>query len=509
MANNSRIENAKRNIFSGILKQVALIILPFITRTVLLYTLGVQYQGLSSLFTSILQVLNLADLGFSSAVIFVLYEPIAENDTRTICAIINFLKRIYTYVGFIILGLGVVLSFFLPNLITGSYPKDINIYILYYIYLGNSVISYWLFAYKSALLTAMQREDLVSNIYSVTSTIIKIIQLVILLVVPNYYIYIIIVPISTVINNLLLQYYSLKYFPDIIPKGELSKSTKEVLKKQISGIVVNRIGDVARNGFDNIFLSALLGLTVVAIYSNYYYVYSALYGFTLTISNAVQASVGNSIVKESKDKNYNDLVKFNFMFSWLTGWCTVCMCCFYQPFMEIWMHNDIKMMLSDFNMILFCIYFYAINMNNVRNLYVNGAGLYWELKWWYILEAIGNILLNWCLGYYFGITGILIATIITIVLFNYIARTVVLFREYFKMKPIKFFKRNIYYIIVLFFTTIATYAICQRVFIGGFTGLVVRLLICIFVSNGLFIIFYVKTEEFKESVSFIWKVLKK
>ena len=76
----SRTKNTKRNLYSGFIKQIAGIILPFITRTIVLYTLGAQYQGISSLFNSILHVLNLADLGFSTAVIYVLYKPIAEDD---------------------------------------------------------------------------------------------------------------------------------------------------------------------------------------------------------------------------------------------------------------------------------------------------------------------------------------------------------------------------------------------------------------------------------------------
>ena len=509
MSENSRTKNAKRNIYSGIIKQLTQIILPFITRTVLLYTLGVQYQGLSSLFTSILQVLNLTDLGFSSAVIYVLYKPITENDNEAICAIVNFLKVVYRYVGFIILGVGLILSFFLPSLISGDYPKDINIYILFYIYLFNAVISYWLFAYKSALLTAMQREDLVSNVYSVTSTIIKLVQLIILLIVPNYYLYILVVPVSTIANNLLLQYYSVKHFPKVIPQGKLSIDTKNTLKKQMSGIIVNRIGDVARNGFDNIFLSVILGLTVVAVYSNYYYVYSALYGLTLTISRAVQASVGNSIAKESRDKNYKDLLKFNFIYSWFTGWCTVCMCCLYQPFMNIWMKGNPDMLLSNFNMVLFCIYFYAINMNNVRNLYISGAGLFWELRVWYIAEAIGNIALNWCLGYWLGVSGILLATIITIFGFNFITRTNVLFKEYFKRSTREFYKKNLYYFIVLCIATGITYFVSEMIPFYGFVGLIIKGIICIVIPNVVFVLLFIKTEEFNDGMVLIKSLISK
>lgn len=185
----SRIKNAKRNVISGLLKQIIGIVLTFATRTAIIYILGAEYQGLSGLFSAILQVLNLSDLGFSTAVTFVLYKPIAEDDTNSICAIIAFLKKVYVIIGLVMLIIGVIIMPILPLLISDNCPADINIYILFAVYLINTVISYLLFAYKSTLLTAMQRDDVVSNIYMITSILIKTLQLVLLLVFRNYYIY--------------------------------------------------------------------------------------------------------------------------------------------------------------------------------------------------------------------------------------------------------------------------------------------------------------------------------
>ncbi len=145
----SRIMNSKRNIVTGMFKQAMVIILTFLIRTVVLYTLGAEYQGISGLFTSILQVLNMTELGFSAAVTFILYKPIAENDEVAICAIMSFLRKAYRIIGTIIMTVGLMLLPFLPRLIKGSYPQDINIYIIYLIYLVNAVVSYMLFAYKS------------------------------------------------------------------------------------------------------------------------------------------------------------------------------------------------------------------------------------------------------------------------------------------------------------------------------------------------------------------------
>lgn len=507
--NESRTQNTKRNMISGLIKQIVGIIFPFIIRTLILYQLGEEYQGLSGLFTSVLSVLNLADLGFSSAVVYVLYKPIAEQDHKTVCEIMAYLKKVYRIIGFVILGIGIVILPFLPHLINGTYPNDINIYILYLIYLSNSVISYWLFAYKSALINAMQRMDICDNICTVTKILMYIIQIAALLLIRNFYAYIIFLPISTVINNILIGYFSNKYFPQIVPNGIIKSEIKAGLIKQVKGVFINRIGDVARNGADNIVISSMIGLAAVAVYNNYFYIYSALYGISLVLSNSMGASVGNSIVKESVEKNYNDMCKFTFIFSWFTGWCTICMCCLYQPFMMLWMRGNSNLMLPDRDMILFCVYFYAITMNNIRNQYLNGVGLFWELRLWYILEVVGNITLNLILGYLFGITGILAATLITIIVFNFLARNNVLFKCYFKKSVREFYFQHIKYIMITITVGLITYFICSLVSLNGILQLAAKAIICIFVPNILFLVVYFKSKYFHEAELILKKSCKK
>lgn len=498
----SRVKNTKRNMISGLIKQAIMIILPFLVRTAMLYVLGSEYLGLNGLFTSVLAVLNLADLGFSSAVMFALYKPIAEKDTERICVIVNYLKCVYTIVGIVILVAGLALMPALRYLINGDVPNDVNLYILFLIYLINIVISYWLFAYKSALLTAMQRENIVNNIISAINIVLKAMQIIVLFLFKSYYAFIILLPISTVVNNLLLQYYSKKYFPEIIPKGKLDPYTRKELSKQIKAVFLGKVGDTARNSLDNIVLSLFFGLTTVAIYDNYYYIYTSLYAVTLVLTSAMQASIGNSIASETVEKNYRDLKKFAFIFAWLTGWMTITMLCLYQPFMRVWMHGRPDMMFSDFNMILFCIYFYAITMNNMRNLYVQGAGLFHECRLWYLLEAIANLVLNIVLGKLIGVSGIIIATIITIFVFNFVTRTNVLFKYYFKTSPKEFYSMHAFYACVTLIIAVGMFVLCNALSLEGFIGLVIKALFCVIIPNVIYFAVYQKFSLFKEAMKF-------
>ena len=142
----SRTKRVSINIVFGLISKLCSIIFPFITRTVLIYSLGTKYLGLNSLFTAILQVLNLSELGIGSALVYNMYKPMAEKNTKEVSKLLNFYKKCYIDIGIIVLILGLILLPFIQVFINGDVPVDINIYILFGIYLLNSVISYFFFA---------------------------------------------------------------------------------------------------------------------------------------------------------------------------------------------------------------------------------------------------------------------------------------------------------------------------------------------------------------------------
>lgn len=363
-------------------------------------------------------------------------------------------------------------------------------------------------AYKSALLTAMQREDIVSNIQTITTVSIRICQIILLVLFKNYYIYIFVMPIGTIANNVILEYYSHKLFPQIIPNGQIPDKIKENLNKQIKALLISKIADTARNSLDNIIISSFIGLSAVAVYDNYLYIYSGIRGFFLVLVSAMQASVGNSLVEESVEKNYRDLNKFTFLIMFFTGWCTVCLFCLYQPFMQIWMSGNEKMLLPFSGMSLFCIYFYIINMNNTVNLYLHGNGFYWQCRWWYIIEAIANFGLNIIWGYIWKIDGILLATVVTLFAFNFMPRTVVIFREYFKKKKKDFLLSHLIYFIVTAIVSVITMMVVSFIPMGGLMNFIIKSIIVAFISIILFCILYKKNIYFIEMVNILKAKLK-
>ena len=328
-----RTKNAARNIFTGTILKIYQIIVPFLMRTALIYFLGIEYLGLNSLFTSILQVLNLAELGIGSAMVFSMYRPIAEDDTTKICALMHLYKIYYRVIGIIVCLLGICLLPFIPNLIHGDIPADINVYILYLMNLAATVLTYWLFAYKNSILSAHQRVDVSNRISLLIETIKYALQFMTLWISKNYYYFVIIVLFTQVLSNIVTAVIADKMYPQYQAKGKLPKNEIKIINKRIRDLFTAKLGSVIVNQVDTIVISAFLGLTMLAIYQNYYYLVSAISGFIAVIFGACTAGIGNSLIVETKEKNFKDLEKFTFIILWMAGVCTACFLGLFQPFM--------------------------------------------------------------------------------------------------------------------------------------------------------------------------------
>ena len=218
-----RTKNATRNIvFDGLLKLLNMV-LPFILRSIMLHYLGVQYLGLNGLFRSILSFLNLAELGVGSAMVFSMYKPIAEDDRESICALLHLYRTFYRAIGLVIGVIGLALTPFLRSLISGEIPQDMNLYVLYFMNLGSTVLTYWLFAYKRSLLDAHQRTDVVSKVSLGIQLVEYALKLPALIVFKSYYIFLAIQLLAQVAINLLTAVQVNKMYPHYTPEGHLPK----------------------------------------------------------------------------------------------------------------------------------------------------------------------------------------------------------------------------------------------------------------------------------------------
>lgn len=493
----NRTRNTTRNATWGIVEKIILMVLPFVTRTLILKLIGEEYLGLNGLFTSIITVLNIADLGFGAAVTYSMYKPIANNDNETLCAILNYYRKIYRIIGLIVLAIGLIIMPFLPNLIKGSIPNDVNLYILFAIYLVNTVLGYLLFAYRKSLLHAYHRDDKISKIAITLHIVQYAAQILVLYFFKSYYMYVIVLPLITLTSNIVTNIVSKKMFSNIDCKGHIDAQLLNAIKKQVSGAFIGKICGQTRNALDGIFISSFLGLTQVAIYSNYFYIISAVHNFMNVITNSMIGGVGNSIAKESVEKNFKDFNKFTFLYAWIAGWLTCCLACLYQPFMRIW--TGVDLMLPFGTMVLFCIYLYVLSASDIKNVYYTARGLWWEGRWRAIIEVIVNIILHYFATKYCGIFGIILASVITMLSVNFVYGIAILFKYYFSNESlVKYLLKHSFYFAITVIVCSLVYWICSFLPDTTILNLLIIAVVATILSNMVFYMIYRKTMVFNE-----------
>ena len=218
----SRSRNVGRNMIFGYINRCFSLLLPFIVRTVVIYRFGALYLGMNSLLSSIFQMLNLAELGFGAAVVYSLYRPVAEEDTETVCAYLGTYRQIYRVIGLVILTAGLAVMPFFPNLLRGqTVPAGMDIFSWYLIFLADAVISYLLFGYKTAIPSALQRNDLVSRVDTVVLIGKSTVQIIFLLLTDNFYFYLLTSLCFTVLRNFLVSRLVERYYPQYVCRGRI------------------------------------------------------------------------------------------------------------------------------------------------------------------------------------------------------------------------------------------------------------------------------------------------
>lgn len=227
----------------------------------------------------------------------------------------------------------------------------------------------------------------------------------------------------------------------------------------------------------------------------------------------MQAGIGNSVAKESVEKNYKDFSNINFLYLWIAGWCTVCFTCLIQPFMKVWVGE--KLIFSIRIVFLLAFYFYAMKMTDSIGAFISATGLWWKCKWSYLFEAVVNLILNIGLGYYFGISGIIVATIISVIFVNYCSTVIILHKNYFiKYSIRRFFEKNFFYLVITCIVTIISFGIIDKLYneFIHYNSMILELafkaLLCVGVPNIFFFLLFFSTKQFKEASKWLLHKIK-
>ena len=498
----NRAQNAARNIFFGLVLKIYQLIVPFVMRTVMIYYMGMQYLGLNSLFTSVLSVLNLAELGVGSAMVYSMYQPIAEDDRDTIRSLMRLYRTYYRIIGLVIAVAGTILTPFIPHLIHGSVPAGMNVYTLYLLNLAATVLSYWLFAYKNSILDAYQRTDVVSKATLISNTIMYILQAWTIMGLHNYYAYVIMSLFGQLLNNVFTAIAATKMFPDMSPGEPLAKEQVKKINRRIRDLFTSKLGAVIVGPTDTLVISAFLGLTMLAKYQNYFYIITALTGIVGIVYSSVTAGIGNSLMTESEEKNVGDLAKFTFIMSWIAGFCSACLLNLYQPFMELWVGKQNQ--LSYRVVICLAIYFYVVEINTLMNTFKDAGGLWRQDRFRPLVTGIVNVGLNLATVKFWGVYGVVLSTVLSMAFVGMPWLLHNLFTTVFAGKHFKiYFRKLVFNVVVTVIACTISVVICAFIKLTLVPTIVLRLLICLIVPNLIYLVAFYRQAEFLQALNLV------
>lgn len=511
----SRLEHVSKNFIWSAVNSGVVTVFPFIIRTLLIHNIGVEYGGVSSLFTSVFQVLSLADFGIENAVLSYLYYPVATEDHCTIRYLIDLLKKIYRIIGIIILAIGCILLPFIPYLVRGQeYPVGLNLHLIYLIYLLNACWPYLTFGYRVTVLKVNQRVDLTAIASVVSATMMYVLQIISLTVCKSYYLYSILLLVGTICNIVLNAILAKKYyFCDLKMKvGDCCSLEKNAefhrgLQQKFLSVGLAKLRNISRNSFDSIVISSFFGLSILAKYNNYYLIMLVPITLVGIIHGALVPSLGNSIALRTAEDNYQIVKKYAFFQHGVAAVFLSCLLNLYQPFMMVWMGKEY--LLPFLVVVLLCIYFYLYCLVDINEALKESTGIWEQERILAIVEALANLGLNIVLVRRMGVAGVILATVLTILFINLPVEYFYIFRKYFKKAGKDFFVSESKHTIITLGITLVTFLVCVYVPASGIWGVCLRTCISVLLPVSLFAVFYRNNEQMRFFINMVLVFLKK
>lgn len=496
---NSRMTLIVKNSFFGIVSKISSLVLGFVSRTVFIYFLGMTYLGVSGLYTEILQMLSLTELGFGSALIFALYKPVAENDEHTIRKLLDFYKTTYRIIALIISVAGILFVPFIQYIVKGVDNLTLfELRLFFVIYLINTVANYFV-SYKYSYINALQKNYIVTNIDMIVHLTTIVVQIIVMAITKSFLAYLMTQTILLVSSKIIISVYLNKKYPILVQKNneKLTKQEKAPIYKDVRGLVMHQFSSIAIHSTDNIIISSLSGLGVVAVglISNYNLVMTSVLGFVAIVFSSVISSFGN-IVASSNSENYRrSFLDLNFINFWMYGFCAIAFFILLPPFITLWLGKEFLIDKSCFFIIV--LNSYLVGQSTIYNNARIAKGHFSKDKYLALLQAVINLVISIIGALYLGLIGVYIGTIVSRLVYV-LCRPLLTYRFLFEKSSIEYYKQFIKFLGALCFAGTLTY-ICTYFILKNVTVTLFVFAMCIVavLPNAIFLLLFFRTEEFK------------
>lgn len=504
-----RKKSSFKNMITAVSSNVLTIIVGLVAQAVFIKILGSEYLGLNGLFSNVISMLGIVELGMGSAIIYNMYKPIAEEDHEKIKSLMQFYKKSYRIITLIISIIGIMIIPFIEYIVDiESVTVGINVYLVYILFLLETICSYIL-SYKRSMLYADQKEYITNIIHMGYTILVNTMQLTFLYFTHDYYLYLIIKVMMRLVENIVISSYVNRRYSYLLDNNvtKLDSKTEKDIFQKIKALFFHKIGTFIVSGTDNIIISKYLGLVTVGLYSNYYMIINAVQTVINHIIQATRASVGNLLVTESKTKQFDIFNKIRFVNFWISCFSSICIFVIMDSFITIWI--GYKFVLPTKVLLVLVINFFIVSSRSTYGAFKEAAGIFYEDRFVPIIESLLNIVLSIIFVKKFGLMGVFMGTIASgLVLWCYSYPKYV-YNKLFGRKISDYIKETIYYFIIFILIAGFTYSLAILIsFDNVYLQFISNVLIALIVPNVIMLLLFSKDENFKYFINML-KGLKK
>lgn len=499
----SRTKNSLMNIVIAVINQPLSLLISFLARIFFVRYLSAEYLGINGLFTNIISILSLAELGIGSAINYSLYKPLSEKNVDTIKSLMYFYKKAYRLIALIVFLTGLVIMIFIPNFVEVEHIS--NLRFIFFLFVLNSSLSYTL-SYKRSLIIADQHRYIATLYRYVFYILLNIAQIFILYFTRNYVLFLCLTILCTLGENICISIKANRMYPYLKDKSisKLSKEGREEISKNTFAMLCHKLGGTVVNSTDNILMSKIVNIIEVGINSNYILITNALIIIVNQIYTATIASIGNLGVEESKEKVKQVFDQVFFLGFIITCFCVIELLVLFNPFITIWLGEN--MLFSMNIVIVICANFYIYLIRKPVLTFRDALGLFWYDRYKPLIEAIINLLISIILGFKFGTIGILLGTIISSLLTCVWIEPYVLFKYGLNGTLSEYLRKLSLYTVFTLLCAMVVYPVCILLPIN-FVFLIVRFIFVCIVFFILLVLFFKKTREYKDTYRLVKNVL--
>lgn len=494
MDEKSRTEHSAQNTTVAMIARVVAILIGFCTRVVFTHTLSEAYVGVNGLFTDILNVLSLSELGIETAITYALYKPIAEADYEKQKSLMGLFRYYYRIVAAIVLLSGFLVIPFFDVLIKGREGVE-GLLSIYLLYLANSALSY-LLIFRKTLIDAHQMNYIPVLYHTVFLVIQNVLQMMALILTRHFFLFLFIQMACTVLNNVMISHKAVKMFPYLKDKNiqPLPDREKKEIFQNIRAMMMHKVGNVVVSNTDNLLLSSLIGVVAAGVYANYFLIIGSVRQVLNQVFQGITASVGNLGVEESEERIHRIFGAAFFINQWIFGFATICLYECLNPFVHLSFGE--QYVFAPEIVLVLCLNFYLTGMRQSTLAFRDSLGLFWYDRYKSVAEALINLVVSLFLGYHYGVIGIFLGTLISTISTSLWVEPWVLYKYRLKKPVWEYFFRYAVYMGIMGLVWCLVDFLCKGVQGGLFMQTLIRLVISAGVTNIIFLAVYWKSDEF-------------